>query len=108
MTDTLAPILTGIAAAARAVPGVQRIYPPTRSSTLVTALTALGSRTTDAEAPSADLIHVDGTEATIAIAVADEFPAPETAARVHDLLLAQLVAADVDITVVHVRVVQID
>ncbi|WP_182066902.1 hypothetical protein [Curtobacterium sp. ME12] len=106
MTDTLAPILTGIAAAARAVRGVHRIYPPTRSSTLVTALTALSGR--DVDAPSDDLIHVDGTEATIAIAVTDEFPAPKTAARVHDLLLAQLVAAGVDITVVHVRVVQID
>lgn len=106
MTDTLAPILIGIAAAARAVPGVQRIYPPTRTGTLVTALTALSGR--DIDAPSADVIHVGGTEATIAIAVTDEFPAPETAARVHDLLLAQLIAANVDITVVHVRVVQID
>lgn len=106
MTDARTPVIGSIAAAAAALPGVHRLYPPTRTSALTSAFTAAIG--TGADAAGHDLIEVDGTEARVAIAVTGDDPAPDTAARVHDLVLSGLVAAGLPVTVVHVRVVQID
>lgn len=88
-------VIDRLATAIRAVPGVHRLY-PTSPRSLGGVLRGAGA---------AALVLVQDGEATVTIGITDDVPAAETAARVHDVV----VAAAVDgIDRCTVRIAQID
>jgi hypothetical protein len=104
MSDLQPSALSVVASSVAAIPGVRRLYPATTVQRVRTAIAAAAPSAVD----QVDLIAVHDGVATVAISVDEDAPAPDTARRVHDLLLDALTAAGFPVTEVRVRIVQVD